>query len=382
MSLFERLNNKRYDLQEAIDDKGNITPEPGDKAIEKSIVRNIKKKQVRLNKNQKKIIKTNTKAGDELLQDINKRKSADLTRKDAILRSMGSSGSTEGSAGAGGTTTKTKTNTVKQSKVSDDASKFTDRVNKSNKNRKEFIKARKVYTDSKTGIEPGKPTNKGIVNYIAKARNKRQGTNANTKVNQKAAEVIAKSSGKEYSDKITKKYETNKRMIRSRKPRKTYDQIKQEIDTKQLNKKIKPVKSTPVKTTTPSFSNRLTGKTGSQMFNQNTINKGKPSVTSGGPQLPKFNQTDNPSFKKNIKKLQTVRKGAAKTYKPKAIAKTGRNVVKFLSKLGPKGKAAAAVVGLGLGAYALTKSKFGGGGGAVAPKTKGPETIKLDLGGK
>ena len=30
MSLFERLKNKRYDLQEVIDDKGNITHEPGD----------------------------------------------------------------------------------------------------------------------------------------------------------------------------------------------------------------------------------------------------------------------------------------------------------------------------------------------------------------
>ena len=72
MSLFEKLNNKRYDLQEAIDDKGNITPEPGEKAIEKSIVRNIKKKQVRLNKNQKKIINTNKKEGEKLLQKINK----------------------------------------------------------------------------------------------------------------------------------------------------------------------------------------------------------------------------------------------------------------------------------------------------------------------
>ena len=50
MSLFERIKNKRYDLQEAIDDKGNITPEPGDIAKEKSIVRNIKKKQKNINK--------------------------------------------------------------------------------------------------------------------------------------------------------------------------------------------------------------------------------------------------------------------------------------------------------------------------------------------
>jgi len=50
MSLFERIQNRRYDLQEAIDDKGNITPEPGDIAKEKSIVRNIKKKQRNINK--------------------------------------------------------------------------------------------------------------------------------------------------------------------------------------------------------------------------------------------------------------------------------------------------------------------------------------------
>ena len=40
---------------------------------------------------------------DKLIQDINKRKSADLTRADAINRSMGTSGSTEGAGGAGET---------------------------------------------------------------------------------------------------------------------------------------------------------------------------------------------------------------------------------------------------------------------------------------
>ena len=52
--------------------------------------------------------KTNTKQVDKLLQDINKRKSADLTRADAINRSMGTSGSTEGSGGASGSNTNTK----------------------------------------------------------------------------------------------------------------------------------------------------------------------------------------------------------------------------------------------------------------------------------
>jgi len=49
MSLFERIQNRRYDLQEGIDDKGNITPNPGDKKVEKSIVRNYNKKQKKFN---------------------------------------------------------------------------------------------------------------------------------------------------------------------------------------------------------------------------------------------------------------------------------------------------------------------------------------------
>ncbi len=49
MSLFERIQNKRYDLQEGVDDKKNITPNPGDAAKEKSILRNYNKKQKKIN---------------------------------------------------------------------------------------------------------------------------------------------------------------------------------------------------------------------------------------------------------------------------------------------------------------------------------------------
>jgi len=53
MSLFERLKNKRYDLQEApIDDKGNITPEPGEIKKSEKIVKKFIKKQKKIeNKN-------------------------------------------------------------------------------------------------------------------------------------------------------------------------------------------------------------------------------------------------------------------------------------------------------------------------------------------
>ena len=69
-------------------------------------------------------------------------------------------------------------------------------------------------------------------NIPSKARNMSQGTNANTKANKKAAEVIAQSASKEYADKITKKYETDKRMIKTRKPIKTVAQLTKEIDSR------------------------------------------------------------------------------------------------------------------------------------------------------
>ena len=135
MSLFEKLKNKRYDLQEApIDDKGNITPEPGEIKKSERIVKKFIKKQKKV---EQKNIKTNTQKGDQLLQDINKRKSADLTRSDAINRAYGTSGSsTEGSAGANTGTTQTnkpKVTTgkgVDQADVSKQAKDFTKKINK------------------------------------------------------------------------------------------------------------------------------------------------------------------------------------------------------------------------------------------------------------
>ena len=109
--------------------------------------------------------------------------------------------------------------------------KFKTRTDKALSNRDEFIKARKTYTDSKTGIGPGKPTEKGIIDYIAKARDKNQGTNANTKANRRAAKIIAQSSGSEYSDKIKNKYETDKSMARKRgKNQPSFSQVKADID--------------------------------------------------------------------------------------------------------------------------------------------------------
>jgi len=97
--------------------------------------------------------------------------------------------------------------------------------------REKFIAGRKSYTDSKSGLKKGEPTEKGIVDYIAKARDMRQGTNANTKANRKAAEVIAKSSGKEYAQRIRDKYETDKDMSRARgSDQPSFADVKSKID--------------------------------------------------------------------------------------------------------------------------------------------------------
>ena len=88
MRQFEEFNNRRYSLQEAIDSKGNITPEPGDVAKEKSILRQYKKRQVNLNKNEKKNIKTNVQQGDKLLKDIKQRKLDQLKQQELLKRQM------------------------------------------------------------------------------------------------------------------------------------------------------------------------------------------------------------------------------------------------------------------------------------------------------
>ncbi len=278
MSLFEKLNNKRYNLQEGIDSKGNVTPDPDEIAQTKSVLRNIKKRQNRTTSQ-------NKAAGEQLKKDIAKRLSASTTRGDQARSQYsigdGSSiGTPEGATSSSTYKTPSKKkqleiqnrstinklnkgqmpnigtpkitgDVVKQSEVSKAAKEFTDKINKKNKNlrkgvdyffdadkakkqRDAFQAGRKAYTTSKTGIKAGTPTKQGIINYIAKARTMRQGSNASVKANKKAAEIIYKSSGQKYADKIRKKYETDKNLPRRRPSNApTYAQVKAKIDAKE-----------------------------------------------------------------------------------------------------------------------------------------------------
>ena len=166
MSLFEKLKNKRYDLQEApIDDKGNVTPEPGEVKKSEKILKKFNKKQKKIEQQN---IRKNTQQGDQLLKDINKRKSADLTRADAINRSMGTSGSTEGAAGANTGTTPPKpkitgdvvTNKgVNQAEVSKKAQEITKKVNK-----ERIVKQKNIFggeDDVKTKRRVGSTSSRG-----------------------------------------------------------------------------------------------------------------------------------------------------------------------------------------------------------------------------
>ena len=101
--------------------------------------------------------------------------------------------------------------------------------------REKLLQGRQDYIDPKTN----KASKEGIKRYISKARNMASGTNANNKANQKAAEVISKSAGKEYASKINKKYGGT--LAKTRKVSdSTFKRIQQKINIKS------PVKTSPV----------------------------------------------------------------------------------------------------------------------------------------
>ena len=214
MSLFERINNKiKNDLIIEMNNTGS--DDPWDDKDTKT--------------NTKKDTKTNTETG--------KKKKLNSTKKIKVSKDVEGLGNRQGRLDAtnpkeGGYSRvddvdapkpkKVKfgeapgAGPVKVTKIKVDtkAKDYTDKINKQNKNRSFFdvtkhkkareklIQGRKAYIDPKTN----KASKEGIKRYITKARNMASGSNVNNKANQKAAEIIAKSSGKEYADKINQKY--------------------------------------------------------------------------------------------------------------------------------------------------------------------------------
>ena len=158
-----------------------------------------------------------------------------------------------------------------------------------------------------------KASDEGIKRYIKKARQMRSGSNV--PVDNRSVETIYKSAKDEYAKKINQKYG-------GRVPRLAPDKGYKIPDYKRILNFVK----------TP---------TGGQTY--------KPAT----------------SIPKNVISAM-----------PKKSKTFGKSAMKFLTKLGPKGKAAAALVGLGVGAYALTRDKtkktptpLGGGTSKTSPKS-------------
>jgi len=230
MSLFERIQNKLL-VEEPTDDKEQT------KNNKKSKKQKQKIESGTYNYNQRK----------KQDQNISQKRSRETLRQNIINRQYdmdsgyGDSGGSEDGLRKGSSQTSQKT-PPKNRAPRKGVDYFFD-AEKAKKERDAFQQGRKAYTDSKSGIKAGKVTDKGVIDYITKARNMKQGTNANTKANREAAKVIAKSSGSEYAEKIRKKYETDKDLPRRRgKNQPSYAEVKKGIDAKN------PTYKSPIKT--------------------------------------------------------------------------------------------------------------------------------------
>jgi len=441
MSLFEKLNNKRYDLQEKKIKKSFPSGSFDPANQEGKFVKNEAQK--------------------NLDKEISARRSAETTRADAINRALGGTSSTEGTGGAntgtgkykqpskkevqnimnrstlkklekgqgvtiGGTATVTGDVTPTATQKAPDAKTITQKYNQNNPNRKEFKKffdpvkakakrdafqaGRKAYTTSKTGIKAGTPTKQGIINYIAKARTMRQGSNANVKANKKAAEIIYKSSGQKYAEKIRKKYETDKNLPRRRPSNApSYAEVKAKIDAKEkamqakAKSKIKtvlkvaepgkkgtsklypgfdeiPKRSTEGRRIAKQFATakQLTGEPPKPLTRFQKIKK---AVTTGW-KIPKdtgnFNITTRGTGE-NLTKVLT-----RKSYKPNLLGTVAKNLDKVPNRY--KLLAAAGLITFGsLGRNKTTKADTNKGAGAGTAKPKVMKyttgTTKLRLGG-
>ena len=266
MSLFEKIKNKRYDLQEKEIKKSFPSGSFDPANQEKKFVENEKNKNIESGT-------TNYSKNKKLNQQISQRRSAETTRGDAINRALGGTSSTEGTGGANtGTATykppskkkvkeimnrstlkKVKRGQgVSQAEVSKRAQEFTKEINKKNKNRtffdpekakearKNLIAKRKEY-----GIDrKGNISDAGVERYAQKTKQLSSGSNVPAKVTAKdlkiakvravGGEKIKNNAGKVIGT-TTGKY--GGRLGRARnKNMKTYDQIKKDIDLKDLQK--------------------------------------------------------------------------------------------------------------------------------------------------
>ena len=242
MSLFERINNKiKNDLIIEMNNTGS--DDPWDDKDTKKDNKTENKKKPNQNKkfnNKKEKIESGTynySKEKKIKNEIGQRRTAQDRQQQLFSRQYDAYDDGDlGNPNQSKTQTTTKTTTQKTPPRNRAPRKGVDYffdAKKAKKEREAFQQGRKAYTDSKSGIKAGKVTDKGVIDYITKARKMKQGTNANTKANREAAKIIAKSSGSEYKEKIRTKYETDKDLPRKRPSNaKSLEQIKKEIDSR------------------------------------------------------------------------------------------------------------------------------------------------------
>ena len=278
MSLFERINNKiKNDLIIEMNNTGS--DDPWDDKDTKKDNKTENKKKPNQNKkfnNKKEKIESGTynySKEKKIKNEIGQRRTAQDRQQQLFSRQYDAYDDGDlGNPNQSKTQTTTKTTTQKTPPRNRAPRKGVDYffdAKKAKKEREAFQQGRKAYTDSKSGIKAGKVTDKGVIDYITKARNMKQGTNANTKANREAAKIIAKSSGSEYKEKIRTKYETDKDLPRKRPSNaKSLEQIKKEIDSRPPDGR-----TTRTKVKTPSVKRIETKVTDKEI--QDLINQGR-----------------------------------------------------------------------------------------------------------
>ena len=251
MSLFERISNKITEEKRKQRDNSYLFDDDKDSSGNNKKPNENKK----FNNKKEKIEsgRTTYNKNKKLNQEISQRRTAQDRQQQLFSRQYDAYDDGDlGNPNQSKAQTTTQKTPVKNRPLRKGVDYFFD-ADKAKKEREAFRQGRKAYTDSKSGIKAGKVTDKGVIDYITKARNMSQGTNANTKANREAAKVIAKSSGAEYKEKIRTKYETDKDLSRKRgKNQPSYAEVKKDIDARnpvkpgQFTGKPVPAK-TPVK---------------------------------------------------------------------------------------------------------------------------------------
>ena len=379
MSLFERIKNKRYDLQERKKKMSSSSSSGNSKSNENISTgrRNIRKAISDLEATQPgretpiETGRTTYNKNKKVDDNIGQKRTRETLRRDQINRQYGidgglgdTGGSEDGLRGGSSQTstkTKTKTKTVNQAEVSKQAKDFTKKINKNRVkyNRKKLLQKPEYYKQKYDQLATKRkeygftkdpktkqftPSKEGIKRYATKSAQLSSGSNIPVKVTKKQLATAKVNMTKEYGG----------RGGEYKAPTKTFAQIKSELADKKSDKKLK------------SATRKIEKKFAKELPTKQKLAKTFAPATKADRQFYKAaTKVTNPITKKLVpKSAPVVKKG-----------------LKFLTKLGTPGRIAGAV-GLALLSPGVRKTATkvataglaGAGIGALASKSKKPIT--------